>query len=80
MNGIEVECYSGYRAHERPTRFALSGAWRQVIEIEDRWYGPSSLYFKVRADDGDLYILRYDEDQDIWSLAAYRNLRSLRSL
>lgn len=72
MGGIEVECYSGYRANERPIRFASSGNWRQVMEIEDRWYGPSSLYFKVRADDGDHYVLRYHEEQDVWTLEAYR--------
>ena len=72
VSGIEVECYSGCRAHERPLRFALSGVWRQVTEIEDRWYGPSSLYFRVRADDGDTYVLRYDEDLDVWTLEAYR--------
>jgi hypothetical protein len=38
----------------------------------DRWYGPDYEYFRVRADDGDTYILRHDTSDDTWSLTAYR--------
>ncbi len=29
-----------------------------VEEIMDQWYGPQDVFYKVRADDGNLYILR----------------------
>ncbi len=29
-----------------------------VEEVLDQWYGPSDVFYKVRADDGNLYILR----------------------
>ena len=29
-----------------------------VEEVLDQWYGPSDAFYKVRADDGNLYILR----------------------
>jgi hypothetical protein len=29
-----------------------------VEEVLDQWYGPQDAFYKVRADDGNLYILR----------------------
>ena len=72
MSSVEVECYSGYRADQRPVRFSLGGRALQVLDVEDQWYSPSARYFRVRAGDGDRYILRYDEDRDSWSLSGYR--------
>ncbi|PYV23965.1 MAG: hypothetical protein DMG24_12735 [Acidobacteria bacterium] len=70
---LKVECYSGYRADERPLRFTL-GASRphEVKEILDQWYGPGYQCFKVRADDNNLYILRHHAEQDHWTLDSFR--------
>ena len=78
---IQVECYSGYKADERPVRFFLGERGYQVLEIQDQWYGPESTYFKVRADDGNFYILRnaWSEQTSAWSLEAYRRCSSLNS-
>ncbi len=67
---IQVECYSGHTANERPLRFIIGENAFEVIDIADRWYGPDHLYFKVRADDGNIYILKHieDEDKDEWEL------------
>ncbi len=69
---IEVESYSGYRADERPIRIVLSGRRYEVVEVEDRWYSPKAMYFRVVASDGNRYVLRHDEDADLWSLEAFR--------
>jgi hypothetical protein len=69
---IKVECYAGYKAEQRPTRFTLGEQTLEVAEIEDQWYSPSSRHFRVRAGDGSIYILRYDEEADGWSLDAFR--------
>lgn len=53
MLEIRVECYSGYRADERPLRFEFRGRPFEVAEVEDRWYSPGAVYFRVRATDGD---------------------------
>jgi hypothetical protein len=76
---IRVECYSGFKADERPVRFFLGGRGYQVLEIQDQWYGPESTYFKVRADDGNFYILRnaWSEQTSSWCLEAYRQDSSL---
>jgi hypothetical protein len=72
MSDIRVECYSGYKADQRPVRFSLGDRVLDITEIEDQWYGPSARYFRVRASDGDIYILHYDEENDRWALDGYR--------
>jgi hypothetical protein len=69
---IEVEAYSGHKADERPLRFRLGERWLGIIEVVDRWYDPDAIYFRVRAEDGDLYILRHVEPTDAWTLEAFR--------
>ena len=69
---IRVDCYSGYKADERPMRLQLQDGAREIVAIEDRWYSPGATYFRVLVRDGDRYLLRHEEAQDIWSLAGYR--------
>jgi hypothetical protein len=72
MSEIKVECYSGYKANQRPLRFALREQVLEVKEIEDQWYSPSAQYFRVLASDENTYILRHDEETGSWSLDAFR--------
>jgi len=72
---IRVECHAGYRADERPLRFTLRGRLFEVAEVEDRWYSPGAVYFRVRADDGNFYVLRHNEGTDVWTLDAFRASR-----
>ena len=44
----------------------------EIAEVEDRWYSPGATYFRVLAENGDRYVLRHDDAQDIWSLTAFR--------
>lgn len=79
MNGgikLVVTCYAGARANERPTRFLLGKKKFEVTDVIDRWYGPDYLYFKVRADDGNIYILRCDETNDEWELELFQKVNS----
>lgn len=55
---LSVECYAGRKADEKPVRFWLEGRQYQVETVLDQWYEPEKIFFKVRADDGNLYILR----------------------
>jgi len=75
---VEVYCYSGYKGDERPIRFRLEGRDYSVDELLDQWYAPHDVFFKVRANDGNLYILRRraETPQGEWSLEAFRNTRS----
>jgi len=72
---IDVECYSGYRANERPVAFTFQDRRWQVEEIIDRWYEgevqanePALDYFKVRTVEGRVFLLRYNSLFDAWSI------------
>ena len=76
---LQVECYAGYRADERPLRFTMGsagGRTYEVKEILDQWQGVGYRCFKVRADDGNLYILRHQEEEDSWTLDSFRRAES----
>lgn len=75
MGEIRVECHAGYRADEHPLRFELRGRRFEVDLVEDRWYSPNATYFRVRAHDGNFYVLRHDELRDAWTLDAFRAAR-----
>ena len=72
---IHVSCYSGYRADERPVNFSLRGRKLVVEEIIDRWYGPHNSFFKVLADDKRVYLIKYDQDDDLWTLEKIMDLK-----
>jgi hypothetical protein len=65
-NRIKVVAYSGYKANERPVCFFLDDKRCEVKEILDRWYGPDHDYFKVLADDGCAYLLKWHRSSDRW--------------
>lgn len=69
---VRVEAYSGYKADERPERLHLGERTLEVVAVEDRWYSPGETYFRVLTSDGDRYVLRHIEAQDVWSLSAFR--------
>ncbi len=71
---LRVECYSGYKADERPLRFYLGERCFEVEEVLDQWYGPEDTWFSVRADDGACYVLRHHQhgNEDAWNLEAFR--------
>jgi len=71
---LTVECYSGRKADERPVRFRLGGRHYQVETVLDQWYDPESIFYKVRADDGNLYILRQQTStpDGEWELVSFR--------
>lgn len=72
MSEIRVECYAGYRADQRPVRFAIRDQVFDVREVDGQWYSPGATYFRVLADDGNFYVLRHDEGQGLWTLDGFR--------
>jgi uncharacterized protein (UPF0128 family) len=77
---LSVECYAGHKADERPVRFWLAGKQYQVEAVLDQWYDPGRIFFKVRADDGNLYILRQQTSQPdgAWDLVSFRRAGAQR--
>ncbi len=74
---VRVECYAGNKADERPVRFYLGEQLRMVEDILDQWYGPNDIFFKVRADDGNLYILSTGTSNAgrEWSFESFRGAK-----
>jgi hypothetical protein len=74
MMKLSLKCYSGRKADERPARFwleerniglklcSISGSTRERI------------FYKVRADDGNLYIRRQETStpEAVWDLVSFR--------
>jgi len=65
---ITVTAYHGYKANERPLSFEVQGRKYTVTNIADRWYGEDDDYFKVSADDGKVYIIKWNRPMDRWFL------------
>ena len=76
LMAIRVECYAGYRGEEEPRAFWLDDRRVEALELLDRWLGPDYRYFKVKADDGNIYILRHDQVRDEWSLGAFTSAQT----
>ena len=70
---FEVDTYSGYRADERPLRFTRNGICREIVSVDDRWYGSDDEWFRVRADDDNVYVLRRSRLTDSWTVEAFRS-------
>ena len=68
---VRVECYAGYRGEETPTRFHLGDRRVEVADVLDRWVARDHRYFKVRGDDGGVYILRHDVAGERWELTLF---------
>jgi len=69
---IRVECYAGYRGEQEPVAFWLGERRVVVRAIVDRWFAPAHRWFRVDADDDNMYVLRLDESTGDWDIAAYR--------
>ena len=73
---VDVQCYAGRKADERPISFQLGVHKYSIQEVLDQWYGPDANFYKVRADDSNLYILRQALTANEWTLESFRELRS----
>ncbi len=78
---ITVECYSGYKANERPVAFTFQERRWEVAEILDRWYEgglepgqPQVDYFKIRTVEGSVFLLRYLSLFDAWSICRFQRI------
>lgn len=68
---LTVECYAGHRGEQEPRRVHFSDRVIEVQEVLDRWLAPDHRYFRLRGDDGAVYILRHDERRQLWELTFF---------
>jgi hypothetical protein len=69
---VAVECYAGHCGEETPRRVTIGERVVGVEEVLDRWLAPDHRYFKIRGDDGDVYLLRHDPQTHAWELTMVR--------
>jgi len=58
---------------EMPVRIRFDGREVEIVENVDQWYGPDYCYFKIKGNDGNLYILRFDESRAEWQLMMFQS-------
>jgi hypothetical protein len=68
---IGVDCYAGYRGEESPRLLHIGKREVEVVEVLDRWLAPDHRYFKLRGDDGGIYIIRCDPYRGGWELTLF---------
>jgi hypothetical protein len=73
---VRVECYAGHKSDQRPVKFWLGETVLFVESVEDQWYSPDAVYFRITADDRNAYVLRHDEQTDEWTLESFRSRNS----
>jgi flavin reductase (DIM6/NTAB) family NADH-FMN oxidoreductase RutF len=69
---VSVECYAGYRGEQTPRTLILGDHRIVIAEVVDAWLAPDYRYFKLRGADGSTYLVRHDEQSDIWELTMFR--------
>jgi hypothetical protein len=72
---IRVETYVDDDGVEKLLRFRFGGREIEVAENIDQWHGAEYRYFKVRASDGGIYILRLNDVRADWELTMYQRSR-----
>jgi len=74
MGECESSAIAGYRADERPTRFYIARDILNMDVQESLGIRPGAIYFRGPHQDGDFFVLRTMEPQEIWSVDAFSSL------
>jgi hypothetical protein len=75
---VQVERCAGHFGIEMPVRFRFDAREVEIVENIDQWYGPDYCYFKIKGNDGNLYILRFDERRAEWEMTMFQSLGGRR--
>lgn len=67
MKEVKVIAYSGYRGEEKP-RFLFVDERKIEVEVLMEWREEDGYFYKVKGSDGNVYILKYDLNEEIWRL------------
>lgn len=65
---LKVETSAGVAIAGLPVSFTLLERKFTVRELMDSWHGVDHAYFKLVADDGNLYVIRHDLERDEWEM------------
>ena len=70
---VQVQCYAGRKAHERPVRFRIGEREFMVEEIVEQWYVPDDTFYRVHADDAKASQVRARSRGSIALWVAFRD-------
>lgn len=68
---LRVRCHPEYEGGQTPECFYLGEREIAVEDVIDRWLSPGHRYFKVRGDDGGIYIITHDVASSRWELTMF---------
>jgi hypothetical protein len=68
---VRVECAVGHPGEEAPRAFFVGDRRIDVVKLLDCWPGRDHRYFKLRGEDGGLYILRHDAPSGVWEITLF---------
>jgi hypothetical protein len=74
---IRVDRCAGYRGDQEPVAFWLGEHRLTVRDVVDRWLALEQRWFKVDANDGNVYVVRPDELGGEWEIVAYTRPNSV---
>jgi len=74
---LTVESTPGLRGEPEPTAVWFGARRVGVRAIDDRWFAPMQRWYRIDADDGQLYVLRHDLASQAWELAALTRREAL---
>ncbi|MCU0563087.1 MAG: hypothetical protein MUE48_03940 [Desulfobacterales bacterium] len=69
---VQVDCIAGPTGEPEPARMRLGGTEIAVDGVVDRWLAAGHRYFKVRAADGGIYVLRHDTAAGSWRMSFFQ--------
>lgn len=64
---IQVQCYAGRKADERPVSFRIDDHHYLVDDIIEQWYGPDQSFFRVRRG-AHVVLLCHMTSADTWRI------------
>ena len=70
---LDVECRPGPYGDPEPHAFHLGGTRIEVLDILDRWPSATCSYYKIRAKDASICILRHIPLRHEWELTLYQS-------
>jgi hypothetical protein len=64
---LSVDAYAGASYPERPRWIERDGVRADVTEVESRWQEDERIGFRVRLADGQIVLMYYVPELDLWS-------------
>lgn len=69
---LDVEAYAGVSYPERPERVTIDGERFAVTDVLASWREDTRVGFRVRLEGGQLLLLYYVPELDLWSGCPFR--------